>query len=102
MTKLLDKFKTVIERWEKKDLDYENVMGTYDPDGTEDEQINILMKAERLISTEPTLNPSLDNGYYEMVTVTKKNEFYDKMDDIQGFINHNHTGISPSIYPRPR
>jgi len=96
MTILINKFKGLLERWNKKASDYETIMNSIDPDSSDEEKMSILMKAERYISTKPTLNPDLETFIDDVLTL-KKNNFDEKHAGFLSVVNSNHQGISEAL-----
>jgi len=75
---LFNKLVKVIERWEQKIIDFEDIMLGYDPDGVEEEQYDLLKKAERKISTEQTIPTPATLDDYKNIIDNKKSS----MDDV--------------------
>ena len=75
---LFVKLDKVIERWEQKIIDFEDIMLGYDPAGIEEDQYDLLRKAERKISTELTLPTPATLADYKNIIDGKKSS----MDDI--------------------
>ena len=90
---LIEKFSEIKKRWEKKALDYDNVMVGYPPvDSTIEERTAILMKAQRIILTRPIVYENLTD-FEDKLTLWKAS-FDDKIGLITEFISTNHQGIS--------
>ena len=65
-----DKIAKLIEIWDERETEYHSVMATYDP--VSEDAIKIVLKAERLISSETTLDPGDDPELFRTGTLAAK------------------------------
>ncbi len=91
---LKGKIKKVIKRWEKKDADYTLVIGGYAA-ASASEKLEILQKAERIISSTSNIAPFPAN-YQQMVT-TKKGNFDTTLGALKGLLSLNYAHITTFI-----
>lgn len=87
------KIEEIIERWNEKTRRYNELIDCYENETlTDEEKLSVLMKAERIISTKPTMNPEQETFYSEVKD--KKASFDQKLGEFHEFLELNHQGIS--------
>jgi len=94
MGALIQKIKKVLKRWNNKENRYDDIMNDYDS-ADSDEKINILMKAERVVSSTPTLDP--DPATFHSTVQNKKNHFSSHKGKFEDFLQKTHQGISHAL-----
>ncbi len=95
---LYKKFEELLERWYDKGIQYDVLISkSSDFSLTDGEKIEILLKAERKISTNPTLNPGADPAAFLDVLTVKKTAFDEKKEDFDDFLKVNHSEISEAL-----
>ncbi|HMJ46128.1 MAG TPA: hypothetical protein VK498_02300 [Ferruginibacter sp.] len=76
---VFSKLGKLIERWEKKQVDFETVMTGYDLAGIPEEQFLLLQKAERLISAQSTFPLPVNFNDYKINSIDIKKAAFDAL-----------------------
>ncbi|MGM0532434.1 MAG: hypothetical protein ACQER7_13900, partial [Bacteroidota bacterium] len=98
LIRLFDKFHELIDIWEQKEEEFTTLLSDYDTLATDEEKINRLLKAERVISTQTTLEPGTDpEAFKTNVIDVKKASFDQRKQDFEDFLNYNHMRISDAL-----
>jgi hypothetical protein len=94
---ILKKIRAILERWDKKIADYNDSVQNYQQATDDSEKLRFLMKAERAISTQPSLNPDLATFYNDILLV-KLHDFNIRKGLLQKYVEMNHSSIANAIY----
>jgi hypothetical protein len=94
---LLQKFRDLVKRWDEKDAEYETLVNSIDDIVSSDEKIIVLRRAERLISSDPTVDPVTDTADYEVIIERKKEDFDNKKSEFMIFLVANHLTLSGAL-----
>jgi hypothetical protein len=94
---LFKKVYDLIDTWNEKELQYNTVLGDYDP--AAEDAMDLLLKAERIISTQTTLDPGNDPETFRTgILASKLSDFQQKRDDdFQNFVDENYLKISDAL-----
>lgn len=98
MDGLFKKIKELIDIWEEKGTEYSNLMLDYESLPTDEEKIEQLLRAEKLISTAPTEDPGTDPDVFKIIVTNKKASFDNRGTRFESFLNANYTGIWDALY----
>jgi hypothetical protein len=90
------KIQELADGWAKKEENYLEIISGYTEGGDETENLQILMKAERIISTQPTLNPDI-NTFLSEVENKYNGIFSTKKEVFTNYLEENHTGVGAAL-----
>ncbi|MBS3775215.1 MAG: hypothetical protein KGY70_08510 [Bacteroidales bacterium] len=98
LKRLFGKFHELIDIWEQKEDEFSTLLSDYDTLATDEEKIKRLLRAERVISTQTTLEPGTDpEAFKTNVIDVKKASFDQRKQDFEDFLNDNHMRISDAL-----
>jgi len=91
---IFTKISDLIQVWSEKEAEYNSLTLNFNP--TDAGAMDLLLKAERVISTETTLNPGNDPAVFKtsVLDAVKLPAFLQKRKDFQDFINTNFLKLS--------
>jgi len=94
---LYQKLKALIERWDKKLADFTQLMGEYTSLTDDEEKFALLSRAERLVSTAPTLDPGTDPDIFKAKVEGKKDDFDVRKSEFEKFTTKNHQRLYDAL-----
>lgn len=97
LSSAFDKVTRLITTWNEREAEYNSVMATYN--AASDDAIKVLLKAERFISAQTTLDPGNDPEVFRIgILAAKLSAFQQKRDiDFQGFVNTHFDKVSDAL-----
>jgi hypothetical protein len=93
---LMKKVHDLVEIWDAKDQEYTDMLADYGA-LSDEEKIERLLEAEKIISTIATLDPGNDPVAFKNLIDGKKSIFDHKKKDFDDFISGSYSGISSAL-----
>lgn len=90
---VFNKAKAIEVSWNQKKIDFETIMVAYDPTSADEIRIEVLRKAERLISNQYTIVTTVEA--FETIMTNKKNAFDNAFNEV---INFNISVPNPTTF----
>ncbi len=84
--------------WNEKEAEYGTIFTSGEYNSADPDSMKVLLKAERIISTETTLDPGNDPEAFRTGTLTTKfNNFIQKRNNFQDFVDTNYLKVSDAL-----